>query len=301
MRKLLILALLAATAATPALAQGEPRHGRSVLEAQTERPHRERGEARPMRQRTQAPAQTIPERRWNNTTPSQARPEFRRERREDRQEFRRDRQSDNRDFRQERREDGRDFRRDRRDDQRDWRNDRNDHRWTGNDRREDRRDWRTERREDGRDFRRDRREDQRDWRNDRNDRRWTGNDRRWTGNDNRWDGNDRRWDRGDNRWNRDWRNDRRYDWQRYRSQYRHIYRPGRYHTPYGWNYGYRRYSIGIYLDSLLFGSSYWLNDPWQYRLPPAHGPYRWVRYYDDVLLIDIRSGYVVDVIHDFFY
>jgi Ni/Co efflux regulator RcnB len=44
-----------------------------------------------------------------------------------------------------------------------------------------------------------------------------------------------------------------------------------------------------------------LNDPWQYRLPPVHGPYRWVRYYDDVLLIDVRNGYVVDVINDFFW
>ena len=31
------------------------------------------------------------------------------------------------------------------------------------------------------------------------------------------------------------------------------------------------------------------------------GPYRWVRYYDDVLLVDIYSGEVVDVIHDFFW
>ena len=37
-----------------------------------------------------------------------------------------------------------------------------------------------------------------------------------------------------------------------------------------------------------------------YRLPPADGPYRWVRYYGDVLLVDVRNGYVVDVIHDFF-
>jgi len=52
---------------------------------------------------------------------------------------------------------------------------------------------------------------------------------------------------------------------------------------------------------LLFGSSYWLDDPWSYRLPPAYGPYRWVRYYDDVILVDVRTGYVVDVIHDFFW
>ena len=57
------------------------------------------------------------------------------------------------------------------------------------------------------------------------------------------------------------------------------------------------YSLG----SLFFGSRYWINDPWQYRLPEVYGPYRWVRYYDDALLVDIYSGEVVDVIYDFFW
>jgi hypothetical protein len=36
-------------------------------------------------------------------------------------------------------------------------------------------------------------------------------------------------------------------------------------------------------------------------LPPVYGPYRWVRYWDDALLVDVRSGRVVDVIHNFFW
>jgi hypothetical protein len=52
---------------------------------------------------------------------------------------------------------------------------------------------------------------------------------------------------------------------------------------------------------MFYGSNYWINDPWQYRLPPVYGPYRWVRYYDDVLLVDVYSGEVVDVIYDFFW
>ena len=52
---------------------------------------------------------------------------------------------------------------------------------------------------------------------------------------------------------------------------------------------------------IYYGSSYWLNDPWQYRLPPAYGPYRWVRYWDDALLVNIYTGEVVDVIHNFFW
>jgi len=62
-----------------------------------------------------------------------------------------------------------------------------------------------------------------------------------------------------------------------------------------------RFSVGIFLNSLLFSDSYWIDDPWSYRLPPAYGTLRWVRYYDDALLVDIRDGYVVDVIHDFFW
>ncbi|WP_415642261.1 RcnB family protein [Sphingomonas antarctica] len=106
---------------------------------------------------------------------------------------------------------------------------------------------------------------------------------------------------GGNNWNRGWRNDNRYDWQRYRSANRYLYSLPRYYAPYGWNYGYRRFDIGITLNSLLFSRNYWIDDPYQYRLPPAYPPYRWVRYYNDALLIDERSGYVVDAQYDFFY
>ena len=103
-----------------------------------------------------------------------------------------------------------------------------------------------------------------------------------------------------NRWNQGWRNDRRYDWRGHRDRYRNYYSPGRYYSPYR-GHSYRRYGIGINIGSAFFGSRYWINDPSYYRLPPAYGPYRWVRYYDDVLLVDLRSGRVVDAIHDFFW
>lgn len=145
--------------------------------------------------------------------------------------------------------------------------------------------------------------------------RWRDNDRRgsndqWRGQQHR--GNDYRaannWPRSSyrnnrndhNRWNRDWRHDRRYDWNSYRRYNPSIYRWGAYYAPYR-GYSYRRMSIGFFLDSLFFSSSYWINDPWQYRLPEVYGPYRWVRYYDDALLVNIYSGEVVDVINNFFW
>jgi len=100
-------------------------------------------------------------------------------------------------------------------------------------------------------------------------------------------------------WSGDWRNDHRYDWRNHRSHYGSLYRLGRYNDPY--HYGYHRFSIGFNLWPSYYGSNFWLNDPWQYRLPPAYGPYRWVRYYDDALLVNIYDGQVVDVIHNFFW
>ena len=102
------------------------------------------------------------------------------------------------------------------------------------------------------------------------------------------------------RWSDNWRNDNRYNWRKYREQNRNYYRPGRYYAPYR-DRKYSRISIGFSLGSAFFGPRFWINDPWQYRLPAAYGSYRWVRYYDDVLLVDVRNGRVVDVIRDFFW
>lgn len=120
------------------------------------------------------------------------------------------------------------------------------------------------------------------------------------GYDNRaWSGGQRYDNRGS--WNRTWRQDNRYDWNRYRSGNRNAFRLPRYYAPYGWSYGYRRFSIGVALSSVLWGQDYWIDDPYSYRLPEAYGPYRWVRYYNDALLIDIRNGTVVDTVYDIFY
>ena len=100
-------------------------------------------------------------------------------------------------------------------------------------------------------------------------------------------------------WRREWRQDRRYDWRRHRDRDRSRFRVAIYIDPFGWNY--RRWNLGWNLHRYHYSSRYWIDDPWEYRLPPAYGPYRWVRYYDDALLVDLRSGRVVDVIHGFFW
>jgi hypothetical protein len=130
---------------------------------------------------------------------------------------------------------------------------------------------------------------------------------RWQRRDGRYYGNRDNRDYGFNggnkdfRWNRDWRRDSRYDWQRYRFSNRNVFRQSRYYDPFGSRYGYQRFSIGIRLGSSYYNDRYWISDPFAYRLPYADGPYRWVRYYDDVLLVDLRNGAVIDVIYDFFW
>jgi len=100
-------------------------------------------------------------------------------------------------------------------------------------------------------------------------------------------------------WSTHWRNDRRYDWHNYRNRHRSLFHLGFYYDPFGW--GYQRYNIGWRLWPSYYGSNFWINDPWDYRLPYAPPGTRWVRYYDDAILVDTWSGQVVDVIYDFFW
>jgi Ni/Co efflux regulator RcnB len=132
------------------------------------------------------------------------------------------------------------------------------------------------------------REDRRELREDRADRR----DDRWR----RSDYVDRNWSRRG--WTRDWRNHNVYDWHGYRDLNRRIFAMPRYAGPRGWTY--RRYRAGVRIAPVFYSQRYWIADPWRYRLPYASGFTRWVRYGDDVLLIDTRRGIILDVIPDFF-
>ena len=187
----------------------------------------------------------------------------------------------------------------------DWNNPRADRRNQGQV--ENRQNWNAQRqyrRDDGRVQSRDdqRRNDRDGWnRQNRDDGRWNNRDG-WNGQNrdrNDWARNGRY--RNGGNWNRSWRNDRRYDWSGYRATNRSAYRLPRYYAPYGWSYGYRRFSVGVTLNNLLWGQNYWIEDPYAYRLPEVDGPYRWVRYYGDALLVDIRTGRVIDVVHEIFW
>ena len=108
-----------------------------------------------------------------------------------------------------------------------------------------------------------------------------------------------RWRSSNNHWRGDWRSDRRYDWRSHRRRYSSLFHFGFYRDPFGW--GYQPFSIGWRMWPSYYSRSYWLDDPWQYRLPYAPPGYRWIRYYDDAILVDTWDGRIVDVIRNFFW
>ena len=64
------------------------------------------------------------------------------------------------------------------------------------------------------------------------------------------------------------------------------------------NWRYRPVSVGFRLQPSFYGSRYYISDYSAYRLQaPRHHWLRWVRYGDDLLLVNIRNGRVLDVVH----
>ena len=117
--------------------------------------------------------------------------------------------------------------------------------------------------------------------------------------DRRWDNDrDRREWREDRREWREDRRDRREAWERWRDSNRHAYRRGDWRAP----FAYRGFNRGMTLPRGYWGSRYYVDNWGYYRLPrPQYRHFRYVRHYDDVLLIDIRSGRVIRVYRNFYW
>ena len=89
----------------------------------------------------------------------------------------------------------------------------------------------------------------------------------------------------------------RYDWRGYRNENRGLYARGGWRAPFRYN----SFRVGFRMAPAYYSSRYWIADPWRYRLPRVSGYQRWVRHYDDVLLVDTRRGIVLDVYRGFFF
>jgi Nickel/cobalt transporter regulator len=69
--------------------------------------------------------------------------------------------------------------------------------------------------------------------------------------------------------------------------------------PGGW--GYRRWGIGMALPALFLAPAYYYADWAAMGLAPPEPGFQWVRYGPDLLLVNVSTGQVVDVVYGAFY
>lgn len=105
--------------------------------------------------------------------------------------------------------------------------------------------------------------------------------------------------REDRRELREDRRERREDWRDYRRTHRNVYRRPAYIGPRG--YRYRPVAIGYRFAPAYYGQRYWVSDWGTYRLHRPGRFQRWIRYGNDVVLINTRNGRVIQVYRDFFW
>jgi len=110
---------------------------------------------------------------------------------------------------------------------------------------------------------------------------------------------DRRDVREERRDLREARREARQDWRDYRKSHRDAYRRPAYVGPRG--YAYRPVGVGYRFQPHYYSSRYVIADPYRYRLPRPTGYNRWVRYGNDVVLVNIRTGRVLEVHNSFFW
>ncbi len=86
------------------------------------------------------------------------------------------------------------------------------------------------------------------------------------------------------------------DYRNYRAGNRNAFRAGAYSS----RQRYRAVRAGVRINSGFYNQRYAIN-PSTYRLPRARANQRWIRYYDDVLLVNVRTGVVVRAINGFYH
>ncbi|MFC0205603.1 RcnB family protein [Novosphingobium soli] len=89
------------------------------------------------------------------------------------------------------------------------------------------------------------------------------------------------------------------DWRDYRRSHRDVYRRPAYVGPRG--YAYRPVTAGHRFQPAYYGDRYWVRDYSRYRLPAPRAGHRWVRYGNDVVMVNARNGRVVTVYNGFFW
>lgn len=96
------------------------------------------------------------------------------------------------------------------------------------------------------------------------------------------------------------RQEYREDWRHYRKTNGRVFRQGAYAAPVrGWRY--QPVAVGYRFQPVYYSQRYVIADPYRYRLPRPANYSRWVRYGNDVVLVNTRTGRVTQVYRSFFY
>ena len=64
------------------------------------------------------------------------------------------------------------------------------------------------------------------------------------------------------------------------------------------NWRYRPVTVGFRLQPTFYGSTYYVSDYGMYHLRAPRRFQQWIRYGDDLLLVNVRTGRVLQVIHN---
>jgi Ni/Co efflux regulator RcnB len=89
----------------------------------------------------------------------------------------------------------------------------------------------------------------------------------------------------------------RQDWRGYKQQNRNAFRGTRFQAP----FRYRTFNSGVSIGASYFAPRYRVTNYANYRLPQPGRYQTYVRHYNDVLLVNTRTGRVVQVYRGFYW
>jgi Ni/Co efflux regulator RcnB len=95
---------------------------------------------------------------------------------------------------------------------------------------------------------------------------------------------------------RELREDRQ-DWRGYKQQNRNAFRGARFNAP----FRYRTFNSGVSIGASYYAPRYRVNNYANYRLPNPGRYQTYVRHYNDVLLVNTRTGRVIQAYRGFYW
>ena len=96
---------------------------------------------------------------------------------------------------------------------------------------------------------------------------------------------------------RDAKREYREDWRDYRQKNRNAFRGTRFNAP----FRYRTFNDGVSIGSSYYAPRYRVSNYQNYRLPQPGRYQTYVRHYNDVLLVNTRTGRVVQAYRGFYW